>query len=166
MNIHCPSGILERLFLDVEYPLQVKSCMKFIEANACKPLHRCVWYVHTSFTQSSQSLQELGTGTVLRWGNKAQSPKASQLPRVSWPTLFKKTLVNGPLVPHIDLSCLISFTQHVFEVHLICSMYVLAFLFITEYSIRMGTSHFVLSSHWLMGFSFGLSWKMLLWKSA
>ena len=129
MIIQCPSGILERLFLDVEYPLQVKSWMKFIEANACKPLHRCIWYVQTSFTQSSQSLQELGTGTVLRWGNKVQSPKAFRLPRVSWPTLFKETLVNEPLVPHMDILCLISFTQHAFEAHWGCSMY-LYFIFL------------------------------------
>lgn len=31
--------------------------------------------------------------------DEAQSLKASQLPRVSWPTLFKETFVNGTLSP-------------------------------------------------------------------
>lgn len=110
-------GTQKRIFLDMQNALlYTKFCMQFSNTNVYKALHMfeqgCA-HAHISFIQSLPSLLEVGTGTVTMYlctSNKeteAQCPKASHPLRVSWPTLFKETFVNGTLSPTSNLVSLV-----------------------------------------------------------
>lgn len=80
--------------------------MHFNQAKTYKPLYTFGWtceQVWVTFIRSQNHSKRQGLGLLLSPGfnkeTKAQSLKASQLLRVSWPALFKETLVNETLSP-------------------------------------------------------------------